>query len=57
MKTTLTLEKETLNNLTLIKIATGLNTLDDVINKLILNYQVQKAKGEKQEEEKEDGTD
>jgi hypothetical protein len=50
MKTTLTLEKDTLNNLTLIKIATGLPTLDEVINKLILNYQVQKAKGEQEHE-------
>ena len=41
MKTTVTLEKETLQNLNLMKYAMCLDTLDDVINKIILNYKTQ----------------
>jgi len=54
MKTTVTLEQETLRNLNLIKYSMALDTLDDVINKLILNYKTDEGK---QEEEKEDGKD
>ena len=43
MKTTLTLEKETLTDLNLMKYAMGLETLDDVIIKLILSYKKQKV--------------
>lgn len=43
MKTTLTVEKETLRNLNLIKYAMGTGmTMDDVINKLILSYKTKK---------------
>ena len=49
MKTTLSLEKETLTNLNLMKYAMGLETLDDVITKLILSYK--KVKVEEQVEE------
>lgn len=38
MKKTVTLEQETWKNITLMKIAMGLNTIDEVINKLILSY-------------------
>jgi len=48
MKTTLTVEKETWKDLILIKIAMGVDTIDDVINRLILNY---KTNVEKQKEE------
>jgi hypothetical protein len=41
MKTTVSLEQETLRNLNLIKYSMASDTLDDVINKLILNYKTQ----------------
>lgn len=43
---TITLQDETWKEINLIKYALGCDTIDDVINKLILNYQTQKANGE-----------
>lgn len=40
MKTTITVEEETAKNLNLIKYAMGLDTLDKVIIKLLLNYKI-----------------
>lgn len=44
MKTSIAVEEETLKNLNLMKYALGIDTLDDVITKLITSYKIQQEK-------------
>lgn len=51
MKTTITLEKETATELNLMKYALAVDTLDEVVSKLILNYKIFKELRENKNEQ------